>query len=106
MAIRVIGLNGEEYAFPPSHPFTLGEALKLLEGQHSVCLTPYDGSWDSTPFESADERKYFIFNDGGRFGDTLVDIHVERAGEEICPKQDLNFPLIDGDLIIFGVLVC
>jgi hypothetical protein len=106
MSIVIIGPTGEEDVFPAGIRLTLGEALKLFEDRHRVRVTPYDGSWDSMPLERAGGRKYFIFNDGGRFGDTLVDIHVERGGEEICPKQDLDFPLLDGDLINVGVLVC
>lgn len=35
-----------------------------------------------------------------------TDIHVLRAGAELCPKQDLAFPLLDGDVVVFEVLLC
>lgn len=36
----------------------------------------------------------------------LVDIHVLRGKENICPKQDLTFPLLDSDIVSIGALVC
>jgi hypothetical protein len=36
----------------------------------------------------------------------LVDIHVLRNGQEICPKQDLSFPLLEPDVVSIGVLAC
>jgi hypothetical protein len=38
------------------------------------------------------------------YGNT--DIHVERNGETFCPKHDLGFALIFGDVIIFDQLLC
>jgi len=37
-----------------------------------------------------------------------VDIHIIRDSVEICPKQDLNYNLLDGDIIIFRwlMMVC
>jgi hypothetical protein len=35
-----------------------------------------------------------------------TDIHVLRGGAELCPKQDLAFPLQDGDVVVFEVLLC
>lgn len=35
-----------------------------------------------------------------------TDIHVKRGGEVICPKQNLEFPLRDGDVVVFDMLVC
>lgn len=34
------------------------------------------------------------------------DIHVLREGAELCPKQDLAFPLRDGDVVVFEWLLC
>ena len=106
MTIRVNGPMADEDDLSGMCPTTSGEALKLYADRHDIRLTPYDGSWDSLPSESKSEPKYFFFNDGGRFGDILVDIHVERGGEDICPKQDLEFPLLDGDIINIGALAC
>jgi len=36
----------------------------------------------------------------------LVDIHVLRNGQQICPKQDLSFPLLERDVVNIGVLAC
>jgi hypothetical protein len=38
------------------------------------------------------------------FGNT--DIHIEREGATLCPKQDLNFALVTGDVIVFDALLC
>lgn len=84
---------------------TLGEALARYCEEYDVAIVPYDGSWPSVPFEPNEAPKYFIFN-GGKFPGELVDIHVDRRGLEICPKQDLSFLLEAGDLVSMGVLVC
>jgi hypothetical protein len=38
------------------------------------------------------------------FGNT--DIHVERNGATLCPKQDLDFVLVPGDVVVFDALLC
>ena len=38
------------------------------------------------------------------YGNT--DIHIQRGDDVICPKQDLEFPLRSGDIVIFDMLVC
>ena len=45
--------------------------------------------------------------DGRTFIDKIVtDIHILRGKENICPKQDLLFSLIDGDYVHFGFYGC
>ena len=83
----------------------LGDALTKLELARSVKITPYDGSWDGVAFVPGEQPKYFIYEsaDGTR---RLADIHINRMGDEICPKQDLTFALRDGDIIIPCALIC
>ena len=38
------------------------------------------------------------------FGNT--DIHIRRNGATLCPKHDLEFPLVAGDVIVFDALLC
>jgi hypothetical protein len=65
-------------------------------------LAPYEGP------EVADDPRYFTL--GPSAGDALpggvVDIHVLRGGEEICPGHDLGFLLLEGDILTIGLLVC
>ena len=43
--------------------------------------------------------KYFWFGPAGGPLREPVDIHIRRNGIEICPKQDVGFPLQNGDRI-------
>lgn len=35
-----------------------------------------------------------------------TDIHIERDGATLCPKQDLSFALLSGDVVVFDALIC
>ena len=39
-------------------------------------------------------------------GQGNADIHVRRGGQELCPRQDLDFVLLPGDLVVVGMLMC
>ncbi|MCS3809728.1 MULTISPECIES: hypothetical protein [Xanthomonas] len=84
---------------------TLGEALTAYTDSQGACIVPYDGSWEDVPFETGEEPKYFVYT-STQGGPTLVDIHIARAGDLLCPKQDVYFRLEDGDRILIGELVC
>ena len=85
---------------------TLGEALAAYCEQAAVTIIPYDGRFDSPP-SGEGQAKYFLYDDGGqRFGKMVTDIHVRRGKENICPKQNLSFSLIDGDYVHFGFYGC
>ncbi len=74
---------------------TLGELLEQVFEILGIRIIP------------ADPPKYFkYFSKGEAEKFVLVDIHVERDGIEICPKQDLGFPLLAADIVEAGVLVC
>jgi len=74
---------------------TLGELLRELERHTGARVVP-----DTPP-------KYFRYFTGPDATEhELVDIHVERDGQILCPKQDLDFPLLPGDKVIPGPLVC
>jgi hypothetical protein len=56
-----------------------------------------------------DSPKYFLYFELGDGKDDvarLVDIHVNRRGDEICPKQDLTFPLKAGDIVEILQCIC
>ncbi len=36
----------------------------------------------------------------------VLDIHVIREHVELCPRHDLDFPLLDGDVVLFAILIC
>ncbi len=81
----------------------LDKAVEEYKLEFGVEIIPYDGS--SEGVELGDPPRYFFYitPDSGR---KLVDIHVERSGTEICPKQDLEFLLQDGDIVSIGALIC
>ncbi len=84
---------------------TLGEAIAAYEKAFSAIITPYDGSLPGIPFAPGEAPKYFLleYSDGMT---RLVDIHIYRDESEICPKQDLSFPLEASDVLNFGPLTC
>ena len=84
---------------------TLGEALQKYEAAFGCVFAPYDGSSPGVPFEPGGTPRYF-FRTTREGRKELVDIHIERAGEDLCPKQDLSFSLMDGDVIRYGPLIC
>ena len=51
------------------------------------------------------EGKYFLHTDLDSGRKNLVDIHVFRGGRDLCVKQNLEFPILPGDLIEMGELI-
>ena len=75
---------------------TLGAAVAVASQLLSIRIVPHDPpKW----FRVSGLADY----DGH---DMLVDIHVLRGGEEICPKQDLSFPLFETDIVKIGLIAC
>ncbi len=75
---------------------SLGEAL----GEASRIL--------GVSFEPHDPPKWFRTYGIPDLGDgyMLVDIHIERDGAEICPKQDLSFQIIESDVVYISIPIC
>ena len=98
-------------AGPPTTPGLAVQAARLSEALEAYCtrfgvsVTPYDGSDPLIPFVPGEEPKFFVHVDD-EHGRMYVDVHVTRGGTWICCKQKLDFPLLDGDEIELGVLVC
>jgi hypothetical protein len=84
---------------------TLAEALAAYTGQYGVRFRPYDGSDPRVPFQRGEPPKYFLYDtpDGRSI---LVDIHIQRGSESICPKQDLSVHLEPNDEVHIGPLAC
>lgn len=76
---------------------TLGEAIARACTYFGVAILPHDPpKWFrvyQTPDLSSDHYK-------------LVDIHIYRGEENICPKQDLDYPLQEADIVSIGALAC
>lgn len=73
----------------------IAEMLEQVEARTGAYVVPHD------------PPKYFRYHpsrDDPSF--ELVDIHVTRGADEICIKQDLSFPLLPGDKVMFGHLAC
>ena len=85
-----------------SSALSLKAAITDYENEFQIRIEKYDGT--SPGIEIGDPPKYFYYNTGSN--KYLVDIHINRDGQEICPKQNLNFALLDGDIITIGQLVC
>jgi hypothetical protein len=73
---------------------TLGELLAGLEASSGIRVVPHD------------PPKYFRYYPAGSAEFFLVDVHVDRDGLGICPKQDLAFLLEGGDAVEAGLLAC
>lgn len=73
---------------------TLGELIAHLEATTSIQLI------------AADPPKYFLYKNLTTGEEEIVDVHIYRRDEMICPKQDLNFPLQPDDIVEAGMLVC
>lgn len=117
--IAICGPSCPPQAHPPSHgqirlqvpaPLlvhaeTLGAALASYTQRFGVQFKPYDGSHALVPFAPGEPPKYFVYEraDGSS---ELVDIHIERGAETICPKQDLSVRLQPNDRVHIGRLAC
>ncbi len=76
---------------------TLGEVLQGFGAIEGAIITPHD------------PPKYFRYHDEKSpvpEGYVLVDIHVTRSGQEICPKQNLLFKMQSGDIVEILALIC
>lgn len=82
----------------------LGEALDGYSAMFGVSFSLYEGEPGPDPWPHGGP-KYFHYRKAAD-DQLLVDIHILRDGEEICPKQNLDFELQAGDIIQIGVLVC
>jgi hypothetical protein len=75
---------------------TLGEAVAAADEIFQTRIVPHDPpKWF---------RVYGIPDFGEQF--ILVDIHVMRGAEDLCPRQDLAFPLLDSDIVRIGAIAC
>ena len=88
---------------PPmeSSAATLGEALLHYGTEFKVSVLPC-----TKPLPGQTEIKYFEIRTEDGEVEWIVDIHVTRDAVEICPKQDLGFPLLPGDHVEMGPLAC
>jgi hypothetical protein len=75
---------------------TLGEAITVAAEYFKVRIVPHDPpKWFRVYGTRQDVTEY-----------TLVDIHIKRDGQEICPKQDLEYLLMESDIVSIGALAC
>ena len=69
---------------------TLGDALVQYERHFDVRISAHVDAEDA---EEKHGDKYFRYVAEKSGENMLVDIHVFRGDAELCPKQNLNFPL-------------
>ena len=80
----------------PIQARTLGEAVAVATEFFGVRIVPHDPPKWFRIYDIPELTSEYL----------LVDIHVYRGKEGICPKQDLSFPLQEADVVSIGVLVC
>jgi hypothetical protein len=85
---------------------TFGRALSIYCRYFRCKLTPFSGELPEAWGGCGDQASYFEYTpEHGE--ERILDIHIQRGDEIVCPKQNLDFPLDDGDLITIGVIyVC
>ena len=102
--------GNKDLLFPALEPLsvqaeTLEEALAAYTREFGARFRPYDGSLPLVPFALGEPAKYFWYErENG--SSLLVDIHIERDRETLCPKQDLSFLLQPDDQVCIGPLAC
>ena len=78
---------------------TLGEVIQNYERQFGVEIRPAEGIVD----KESDQPKYWVHKGLPRrfceSGIEIIDIHIERDGKIICPKQNLDFVILENDII-------
>jgi hypothetical protein len=79
----------------PIQARTLGEAVEAAAKFFGVHIVPHDPPKWFRIYGIPELSEY-----------KLVDIHVHRGKENICPKQDLLFPLEETDVVGIGVITC
>lgn len=110
----IFGPNNSRYAYtgsPCPHidlafestAETLGAAIRDYEVHFDVSIIPYSKRLDPN---DADVAKYFVCTQNKTETQTLVDIHIFRGEEEICPKQNIGFKLFPNDIVELGELIC
>lgn len=82
---------------------TLGAAIRDYETHFHAKITKCQDP-DIAGAEAA--SKYFDYVDLKTRQMQLIDIHVLRGDQEICPKRDLDFSLEPDDIVEFGELIC
>lgn len=80
---------------------TLGVALGEYGRKFNVLVRPCH-----EPLPGQTEVKYFEIQRPDGVVEWVVDVHVIRESEEICPKQDLAFRLQPNDQVEMGTLAC
>ena len=100
---KLLSVEMESFEIQPTN---LGNALEQYATRFSLIIQPYDGLNDQVPLPENEESKYFYYQDKKTAHGKIVDIHIQRNGTEICPKQNLKFQLEAGDVIIIGLMAC
>lgn len=77
---------------------TLLDALKAYERQFNIAISKHV---DAPGADIKLGEKYFLFTDNLTGAQGLIDIHVIRNGEEICPKQNTDFALLGMDQVVY-----
>lgn len=85
----------------------LGDVLKQYSQAINASIRPYDRSSEKLPFAPSEEPKYFLLESANKeIRSSIIDIHIERDGKEICVKQNVKFELVDEDIVLICVPGC
>jgi hypothetical protein len=74
----------------------LGDAKQIAAEMYAVRIVPHDPPKWFRVYDMPEMDGHFI----------LADVHVERGAEELCPKQDVSFPLFETDIVRIGAIAC
>jgi hypothetical protein len=75
---------------------TLGDAMQIAGQIYGIRIVPHDPPKWFRAYGVPGWDEHFM----------LVDVHVLRGSEEICPKQDVLFRLLEADIVKIGVIAC
>jgi len=85
---------------------TLRQALEAYCNKYHSSYRLYDGEFENYPGTESEKKYFYYKSHNPKLGEIIVDIHVERKGNNICLKQNLDFELLDGDIVRLGSLEC
>ncbi len=91
-----------DLAFQTEH-LCLLTAIKEYEKAFNVSISRHVDEADSA-VKYGDKYYKHIDNDTGY--SQLVDLHIIREGDVICPKQNLGVQLQPNDIVELGELIC
>lgn len=81
---------------------TFGRALEIYCSYFKCALEPFSGELPQGWCGHGIEGSYFQYTP--QHGEeSVLDIHIRRGEDILCPKQDMSYPMKTDDIITVGV---